>query len=108
MFVQGKVGVLSVLQIHHHGHDGFNGFVIHDHLHYLIDHQIFQPLLPHGLLLAVCPLLFYGYALVVMVNGAVPALAALAAEVSAAVAAEQFGGQQVIVLKSGRLSVLAE
>ena len=33
-----------------------------------------------------------------MVNGSVPAFAALTAEVSTAVAAEQFGGQQVIVL----------
>ena len=31
-------------------------------------------------------------------NGAVPALAALAAEISTAVAAEQFGSQQIIVL----------
>ena len=33
-----------------------------------------------------------------MVDGAVPAFAALAAEVSTAVAAEQFGSQQIIVL----------
>ena len=98
MFVQGKVGVLSVLQIHHHGYDGFNGLIVHDHLHYLIDHQIFQPLLAHRLFLAVRPLLFYGHAFVVVVNGSVPALAALAAEVGTTVAAEQFGGQQIIVL----------
>ena len=78
--------------------NGFNGLIVHDHLHYLVDHQIFQPLLSHRLFLAVCPLLFHGHALVVVVNGSVPAFAALTAEVSTAVAAEQFGGQQVIVL----------
>ena len=98
LLVQGKTGVFTILQIHHHGNDGFNGFVVHDHLHHFVDHQIFQPLFPNRLFLAVRPLLFYRYALVVVMNGSVPAFAALATEVSTAVAAEEFRGQQVIIL----------
>lgn len=54
--------------------------------------------------MTVCPLLFNGHTLVVVMDNPRPAGAALAAEIGPTVSAEQLGGQQVIVLglMSGR------
>ena len=98
LFVQGKVHILPVLQIHQHRHDGFNDLIVHDHLHGLVDHQVFDPVLPHRFLVALRPLLFHRYALVVPMHLSRVADAALPAEVRSAVTAEQLGSQQKFFL----------
>ena len=52
LLIEGKIGVLPVLQLHNLGDDGFHGGIIPDKLHGLVDHQIFQPLFADGLFLA--------------------------------------------------------
>ena len=98
LFIEGQVDILSVLQVHEHRHDGFNGGIVHHHLHGFVYHQIFNPFLADRLLVALGTLLFHRHALVVVVNIPCVAGAALAAEVGPAVAAEQLGCQQIIVL----------
>ena len=98
LFIHGQIDVVPVLQIHEHGNDGFNSGIVHDHLHGFADHQIFDPFFLHRFLAAVCPLLFHGHALVVVVNIPCMAGSAFTAEVGPAVTAEQFCSQQIIVL----------
>ena len=52
LLIEGKIGVLPVLQLHDLGDDGFHGGIILDKLHGLVDHQIFQPLFADSLFLA--------------------------------------------------------
>ena len=98
LLIEWHVYVIPVLQIHEHGHDGLDCCIVHDHLHGLADHQILDPVLPDRLLVALGTLLFDRNALVVVMDYACPACPTLAAEVGSTVAAEQFGGQQIIVL----------
>ena len=98
LFIERQVYILPVLQVHQHGYDGFNGSIVHHHFHGFADHQIFDPFLADRLLMAFGALLFHGHALVVVVDNTCMAGAALAAEVGPAVAAEQLGRQQIIVL----------
>ena len=49
LFVDGQVCALLILQLHDLGDDGIHGSVIFHQLHGFVDHQIFQPLFPHGL-----------------------------------------------------------
>jgi len=97
LLIEGKIGVLPVLQLHDLGDDGFHGGIIPDKLHGLIDHQIFQPLFADGLFLAAL-VLFGGGAFIIAVNFARPARAALTKHQRPAVTAVQLGGQKVIIL----------
>ncbi len=97
LFLEGNVGVLLVLQFHHLGDDGFHGGIVLDKLHGLVDHQIFQPLFTDGLFLAAL-VLFGSGTFIVAVDFTRPACAAFAKHQRPTVAAEQLGGEQVIVL----------
>ena len=52
LFVDRQVSAFLILQLHDLGNDGIHGSVIFHQLHGLVDHQIFQPLFPHGLFIA--------------------------------------------------------
>ena len=95
--IEGKVGVLPVLQLHHLGDDGFHGGIVPDKLHSLIDYQIFQPLLTDGLFLATL-VLFGGGTFIIAVDFSRPARAAFAKHQRTAAATVQFGCQQVVIL----------
>ena len=95
--IERKVGVLSVLQLHDLGDNGFHGGIVPDKLHGLIDHQIFQPLLADCLFLAAL-VLFGSSTFIITMNFARPARAALAKHQCTAAAAEQLGGEQIVVL----------
>ena len=95
--IEGKVGVLPVLQLHHLGDDGFHGGIVPDKLHSLIDYQIFQPLLTDGLFLATL-VLFGGGTFIIAVDFFRPARAAFAKHQRTAAATVQFGCQQVVIL----------
>ena len=97
LLIEGKSGVLPVLQLHDLGDDGFHGGIIPDELHGLVDHQIFQPLFADGFLFAALPL-FGGGTFIITMNFARPACTAFAKHQSTAVATVQLGCQQVIVL----------
>ena len=49
LFIDGQIRAFLILQFHDFGNDGIHGSVIFHQLHGLVDHQIFQPLFPHGL-----------------------------------------------------------
>ena len=85
------------MQIHHLGNDGFHGGIILDKLHGLVDHQIFQPLFADGLFLAAL-VLFGSSTFIIAVDFARPARAALSKHQRPTVAAEQLGGEQIVVL----------
>ena len=97
LFIEGKIGVLPVLQLHDLGDDGFHGDIIPDKLHGLVDHQIFQPLFTDGLFLAALMLLGSG-TLIIAVDFSRPARAAFTKHQCPTVAAEQLGGEQIVVL----------
>ena len=98
LLIQRHVHIVPVLQVHEHRYDGLDRFVVHDHFHGFTDHQILDPFFPDGLLVALGALLFDRHTLVVVMHLSRAACAALAAEIGPAVAAEQLGGQQIIVL----------
>ena len=95
--IEGNVGVLLVLQLHDLGDDGFHGGIIPDKLHGLVDHQIFQPLFTDGLFFAAFMLLGSG-TFIITVDFTSPARAAFAKHQRPTVAAEQLGGEQVVIL----------
>ena len=95
--IEGNVGVLLVLQFHHLGDDRFHGGIVFDKLHRLVDHQIFQPLFTDGLFLAAL-VLFGSGTFIVAVDFTRPACAAFAKHQRPTVAAEQLGGEQIVVL----------
>ena len=95
--IEGNVGVLLVLQFHHPGDDRFHGGIVFDKLHRLVDHQIFQPLFTDGLFLAAL-VLFGSGTFIVAVDFTRPARAAFAKHQRPTVAAEQLGGEQVVIL----------
>ena len=85
------------MQFHHLGDDGFHSGIVFHKLHGLVDHQIFQPLFTDGLFLAALMLLGSG-TLIIAVDFSRPARAAFAKHQRPTVAAEQLGGEQVVVL----------
>lgn len=85
------------MQLHHLGDDGFHSGIVLDKLHGLIDHQIFQPLFTDGLFLAAL-VLFGSSTFIIAVDFARPARAALSKHQRPTVAAEQLGGEQIVVL----------
>ena len=97
LLIEGKIGVLPVLQLHDLGNDGFHGGIVPDKLHGLVDHQIFQPLFADGLFLAAL-VLFGSGTFIVAVDFTRPACAAFAKHQRPTVAAEQLGGEQVVIL----------
>ena len=101
--IERKVGVLSVLQLHDLGDNGFHGGIVPDKLHGLVHHQIFQPLFADSFLLAAL-LLFGRGTFIVAVDFSRPACAAFAKHQRTAATTVQLGCQLVIVLclSSGR------
>ena len=97
LLIEWNVGVLLVLQFHHLGDDRFHGGIVFDKLHRLVDHQIFQPLFTDGLFLAAL-VLFGSGTFIVAVDFTRPARAAFAKHQRPTVAAEQLGGEQVVIL----------
>ena len=97
LFIKGDVGILLVLQLHDLGDDGFHSGIVLDKLHGLVHHQIFQPLFADGLFLAAF-MLFGGGTFIIAVDFARPACAAFAKHQRPTVAAEQLGGEQVVIL----------
>ena len=103
LFIKGNVGVFLVLQFHHLGDDGFHSGIVLDKLHGLVDHQIFQPLFTDSLFLAAL-VLFGSGTFIVAVDFTRPACAAFTKHQRPTVAAEQLGGEQIVILclSSGR------
>ena len=97
LLIEGKIGVLPVLQLHDLSDDGFHSGIIPHKLHGLVDHQIFQPLFTDSFLLAAF-MLFGSSAFIIAVDFARPARTAFAKHQCTAAATVQLGGQQVIVL----------
>ena len=97
LLVEGNVGIFLILQFHHLGNDGFHSGIVFHKLHGLVDHQIFQPLLTDGLFLAAL-VLFGSSTFIVAVDFACPTRTAFAKHQRPTVAAEQLGGEQVVVL----------
>ena len=95
--IKRNVGVLFILQFHHLGDDGFHSGIVFHKLHGLVDHQIFQPLFADGLFLAAL-VLFGSGTFIVAVDFSRPACAAFAKHQRPTVAAEQLGGEQVVIL----------
>ena len=97
LLIEGKISVLPVLQLHDLGDDGFHGGIVLDKLHGLVDHQIFQPLFADGFLFATL-LLFGGGTFIIAMDFSRPARAAFTKHQCTAAAAEQLGGEQIVVL----------
>ena len=97
LFIKGNVGVFLILQFHHLGDDGLHSGIVLHKLHGLVDHQIFQPLFADGLFLAALMLLGSG-TLIIAVDFSRPARAAFTKHQCPTVAAEQLGGEQIVVL----------
>ena len=95
--IKRNVGVLFILQFHHLGDDGFHSGIVFHKLHGLVDHQIFQPVFTDGLFLAALMLLGSG-TLIIAVDFSRPARAAFTKHQCPTVAAEQLGGEQIVVL----------
>ena len=98
LFIKGNVGILLVLQFHHLGDDGFHSGIVFHKLHGLVDHQIFQPLFADGLFLAALVLFGSSTFIIIAVDFARPARTAFAKHQCTTVAAEQLGGEQVVIL----------
>ena len=97
LFIKRNVGVFLVLQFHHLGDDGLHSGIVFYKLHGLVDHKIFQPLFTDSLFLTALVLLG-GSTFIVAVNFTCPACAAFAKHQRPTVAAEQLGGEQVVIL----------
>ena len=97
LLIEGKIGVLPVLQFHNLGDDGFHGGIVPDKLHGLVDHQIFQPLFADGFLFAAL-VLFGSGTFIIAVDFSCPARTTFAKHQRTAAAAVQLGCQQVIIL----------
>ena len=97
LLVEGKVGVLPVLQFHDLGDDGFHGGIVPDKLHRLVDDQIFQPLFTDSFLLAAL-VLFCGSTFIITMNFSRPARTALSKHQRTAVTTVQLGGKQIVIL----------
>ena len=103
LFVDGQVCAFLILQFHDFGNDGIHGSVIFHQLHGLVDHQIFQPLFPHGLFIAGLFLLGGG-TLVIGIHFPGVADTAFSEHQCTALAAVQLGGEQIafLCLMTGR------
>ena len=97
LFVDGQIRAFLILQFHDFGNDGIHGSVIFHQLHGLVDHQIFQPLFPHGLFIAGLFLLGCG-TLVIGVHLPGVADTAFSEHQRSALTAVQLGGEQIGIL----------
>ena len=97
LFIKGNVGILLILQFHHLGDDGLHSGIVFYKLHGLVDHKIFQPLFTDSFLLAAF-MLFGSGTFIIAVDFARPARTAFAKHQRPAVAAEQLGGEQIVIL----------
>ena len=97
LFIKGDVGILLVLQLHDLGDDGFHGGIVFHKLHGLVDHKIFQPLFADSLFLAAL-VLFGSSTFIIAVDFTRPARAAFTKHQRPTVAAEQLGGEQIVIL----------
>ena len=97
LFVDGQIRAFLILQLHDLGNDGIHGSVIFHQLHGFVDHQIFQPLFPHGLFIAGLFLLGGG-AFIIVVYSAGVTDTAFPEHQCATLAAVQLGGQQIAFL----------
>ena len=103
LFIDGQIRAFLILQFHDFGNDGIHGSVIFHQLHGLVDHQIFQPLFPHGLFIAGLFLLGSS-TLVVGIHFPGVADTAFSEHQCTALAAVQLGGEQIafLCLMTGR------
>ena len=103
LFVDGQVCAFLILQFHDFDNDGIHGSVIFHQLHGFVDHQIFQPLFPHGLFIAG---LFLLGSSTLIIGVHLPGVAdtAFAEHQRTALAAVQLGGEQIdfLCLMTGR------
>jgi len=103
LFVDGQIRAFLILQFHDLGDDGIHGSVIFYQLHGLVDHQIFQPLFPHGLFITGLFLLGSS-TLIVGIHFPGVADTAFAEHQCSALTAVQLGGEQIafLCLMTGR------
>ena len=103
LFIDGQIRAFLILQLHHFGDDGIHGSVIFHQLHGFVDHQIFQPLFPHGLFIAG---LFLLGSSTLIIGVHLPGVAdtAFAKHQRSALTAVQLGGKQIafLCLMTGR------
>ena len=103
LFIDGQIRAFLILQLHHFGDDGIHGSVIFHQLHGLVDHQIFQPLFPHGLFIAG---LFLLGSSTFIIGVHLPGVAdtAFSEHQRSALTAVQLGGEQIafLCLMTGR------
>ena len=97
LFVDGQIRAFLILQLHDLGYDGIHGSVIFHQLHGFVDHQIFQPLFPHGLFITDLFLLG-GSALIISVHLPGVADTAFPEHQCSALAVVQLGGEQIAFL----------
>ena len=103
LFIDGQIRAFLILQFHDFGNDGIHGSVIFHQLHGFVDHQIFQPLFPHGLFIAGLFLLGSS-TLVVGIHFPGVADTAFSEHQCTALTAVQLGGEQIafLCLMTGR------
>ena len=103
LFVDGQIRAFLILQFHDFGNDGIHGSVIFHQLHGFVDHQIFQPLFPHGLFIAG---LFLLGSSTLIIGIHLPGVAdtAFAKHQRSALTTVQLGGEQIafLCLMTGR------
>ena len=103
LFVDRQVSAFLILQLHDLGNDGIHGSIIFHQLHGFVDHQIFQPLFPHGLFIAG---LFLLGSSTLIIGVHLPGVAdtAFAKHQRSALTAVQLGGKQIafLCLMTGR------
>ena len=103
LFIDGQIRAFLILQFHDFGNDGIHGSVIFHQLHGFVDHQIFQPLFPHGLFIAG---LFLLGSSTLIIGVHLPGVAdtAFSEHQCTALAAVQLGGEQIafLCLMTGR------
>ena len=97
LFVDRQVSAFLILQLHDLGNDGIHGSVIFHQLHGFVDHQIFQPLFPHGLFIAG---LFLLGSSTLVIGVHLPGMAdtAFSEHQRTALAAVQLGSEQIGIL----------
>ena len=103
LFVDGQIRAFLILQFHDLGNNGIHGSIIFYQFHGFVDHQIFQPLLSHGLFVAGLFLLGGG-ALIIMMRLSGMADTAFTEHQCTTLATVQLGGKQIafLCLMTGR------
>lgn len=97
LLIEWQVGIFFVLQLHYTGNNGINHGIVHNKSLGFCNHQIFQPLLADGFLLAGLSL-FNCCTFIVPVHIPGTAGTTLPKHQGTAVTAEQFGSQKIVIL----------